>query len=374
MTNLTRVAVLLLLATPASVLAQTPETPSHCARPTAFEIARSQALSARSGGYYAAQDMSVSFTPESWSSKGLGLTALALDTSGAMSWGVGPKWYRRLADGDDFSASVFAQVVGGTMDTAVTIAPRTSGRFIDSAIGGTVGYKDYTFGIEAHYSDAPRLAEGTQGRIGAMRGSRVMFRTGYRFKHYAVGAGPCAAFDAQLAEAKAKEAEAERVQSATTQPHVEFSFSANGPQHPYAEFPGLAFSAAQLFPKSPAWGWAALGEVDLSYVRKGWTAGARVYSRSQGLQEGRFGLAPYAQLLVGATAGGREGIINSDGGSTLQPGVGISIGGGHRAFVLQYDYRVVRGGVIRDDHMPGFTRSMSGKRISIGAVWRFDQR
>lgn len=381
MTKLIRVALALsalLISTPelAQIEAQ-PEARTEAqtvgcsTTPTVFEMGSSRGISARSGGYYPAQQMSLAITPESWSQKGLGLVLESLDTSGAMAWGIGPRWYRRFADSDDFSATIFAQAAAGKMDTALVITPETKGRFIDTAIGATVGYKNYTIGLEAHYADAPTLAP-TKSPVGAVKGSRVMLHMGYGFKHYSGDVGPCATSERHLAEVKA--AEDARQQRAATQPHLELGIAANGPQHAYAEFPGIALSAVQLHPKSPAWGWASLAEYDGSYVRQGWTAGARIYSRSQGLQDGNFGVTPFAQLMVGVTAGGDSGIIHSVGGPTIQPGVGIVVGGGQRAFLVQVDYRSVRGGAIRNDREPGASQSMTSQRISIGYVMRFDRR
>lgn len=372
MHTITRAALILLLAVPDPVFAQGAAPSTTCTTPTAFEIAQATAVTAHSGGYYAARQTGVSFTPESWSKLGLGLTAATLDTSGAMAWGVGPKWYRRVTDSDDFSATLFAQVLAGKMDTAVTIAPETKGSFVQPGLGVSLGYKNYTVGLEADYAVAPRLAAGTERRAGSVRGSRVLLRLGYGFKHYSGDSGACAAPEARAAQLIAKEAE--RRQRATTQARLELGVSANGPQHPYADMPGVALSASENRPMSSAWGVAAVQELDSSYVRKGLVAGARVYSRSAAVQEGRFGVTAFAQVLGGISIGGQSGIIHSTGGATVQPGVGLVLGGGQRAFLVQFDYRFVRGVAITDDHMPGFTRSMSGKRISFGWVWRLDRR
>lgn len=169
------------------------------------------------------------------------------------------------------------------------------------------------------------------------------------------------------ASAFAQSAGTDGQQPASPSSHKEISLSFNGPQHPYAEFPGLALAGVQ----KTDFGVAVVGEVDLSYVRTTISAGPRIYAGGARLANGGVTVAAFAQVLGGATIGGREGIINSTGGATVQPGVGLTMGGRRHAFQVQVDYRIVSGGQILDDHMPGLTRKMTGKRISLGWVWRF---
>jgi len=158
-------------------------------------------------------------------------------------------------------------------------------------------------------------------------------------------------------------------------PAFEISVGFNGPQYRTAEFPGLTLSAAINLTETPTRGLAAIGEIDASYLRLGRMAGARIYRRTGPLYATRRSLAYFGQFLLGGVTGGESGVVSSQGGFAVQPGVGIDYGRGARAFHLQFDYRAVPGGFIDDARMPDeHAATLSGARVFLGLTWRFFPR
>ena len=62
-----RTALLLVLIAPGSAFADASDPSPSCTAATVFQVSQGSAVTAHSGGYYAARQMSFSVTPESWS-------------------------------------------------------------------------------------------------------------------------------------------------------------------------------------------------------------------------------------------------------------------------------------------------------------------
>ena len=154
-------------------------------------------------------------------------------------------------------------------------------------------------------------------------------------------------------------------------PTVEVAAGFTMPQLPQAEFPGATASIAVIVPRAPKWGAALIADVEGSYLINSKTAGARVYGRSGPLFSGRRTVSYFGQLLLGKATGSVEGVLRSEGGFVVEPGVGLDYGAGARAFHFQVGYRRVRDGVVYDSRVPGDpTDRLSGKRITLGMTWR----
>jgi hypothetical protein len=158
-------------------------------------------------------------------------------------------------------------------------------------------------------------------------------------------------------------------------PTVELAAGFNLEQLPQAEFPGATASIAVIVPRAPRWGAALVADVDGSYLISSTTAGARVYGRSGPLFSGRRTVSYFGQLLLGNATGSVEGVLRSEGGFVVEPGVGLDYGAGARAFHVQVGYRRVRNGVVYDSRVPGDPPDrLSGKRITVGMTWRLRPR
>jgi hypothetical protein len=158
-------------------------------------------------------------------------------------------------------------------------------------------------------------------------------------------------------------------------PAVEMAVGFNLAQLPEAEFPGLAGSLVLNRSWTSQYGVALVAEGDSSYLMPSVAAGARIFGRSGPLFTENRALTYFGQVLVGAVAGQVQGVLQSQGGLMVQPGVGFDYGAGYGGFHMQVDYRVVPDGVIDDARQPGkHIDRLSGPRLVLGMMWRFRAR
>lgn len=156
-------------------------------------------------------------------------------------------------------------------------------------------------------------------------------------------------------------------------PRVELTIGLSGPELPQAQLPGVTASLALNRARNSAQGAALVTQIDLiSYLRRGVMAGPRLYGRSASLFGQRRALTYFGQVLLGAVVGEASGVIRSNGGFGIQPGVGADWGRGARAIRVQFDYRIVPGGIVEDSRLlaPQIA-SLSGPRVVLGGTWRF---
>jgi len=156
-------------------------------------------------------------------------------------------------------------------------------------------------------------------------------------------------------------------------PRVELTIGVSGPELPQAQFPGVTASLAVNRARKFNQGSALVAQIDLiSYLRRGLMAGPRVYRRSAPLFGQRRTLTYFGQILLGAVVGEESGVVRSNGGFGIQPGVGADWGRGARAIRVQFDYRIVPGGIVEDSRLlvPQIAR-LSGPRFVVGGTWRF---
>ena len=152
-------------------------------------------------------------------------------------------------------------------------------------------------------------------------------------------------------------------------PPLELTLGVNGPQHAFAEFPGLTLALAVLIPLNTKLGIGIVGDLDASYVRPARAAGVRFYARGESLASGKRPTV-FVQVLAGSAKGLVSGIISATGGFLIQPGVGLSYGGRHTALHVEYDYRRVSGGRIYNSQTPGTSEPFPRYRIVIGLTLR----
>lgn len=158
-------------------------------------------------------------------------------------------------------------------------------------------------------------------------------------------------------------------------PTVEVGVGFNMSQLPQAEFPGFTGSVAVIRPSTSTRGMALVADVDASYLMSSTVAGLRAYGRSGPLFGERKTMTYFAHLLVGAVHGSMQGVLRSEGGFAVQPGVGLDYGAGSRAFRVQVDYRRVASGVVYDSRVPGRpVDRLSGPRVVLGMTWRLRPR
>lgn len=157
-----------------------------------------------------------------------------------------------------------------------------------------------------------------------------------------------------------------------TTPAAEIALGVNFPQFDAAQFPGLLASGAVTVTRRPRLGAAIVGEADASLFRSAVMGGARVYFRSRPLYERSPTFTWYGQLLVGRLRAERSGVQYSNGGSAVQPGVGVDFGAGAHAIRLEFDDRRVPNGVVHDERVTtGPIATLSGHRVALAWVYRF---
>lgn len=161
-------------------------------------------------------------------------------------------------------------------------------------------------------------------------------------------------------------------------PAVEFTVGSNvsGPKFPGAQFPDMAVSLAVNRASKPTRGAALVAEFDvIANSGRGLMAGPRVYARNGPLFAGRTTVTYFGQILAGAVLSEESGVVRSRGGFGTQPGAGIDFGVGARALRLQYDHRIVPGGVVEDSRRsPPEIARLSGPRFVVGYTQRFLSR
>ena len=154
-------------------------------------------------------------------------------------------------------------------------------------------------------------------------------------------------------------------------PTAEVAVGFSAPQLPQAEFPGFTGSVALIFPKTSTWGAAVVADVEGSYLIESTTAGPRVFVRTGPLFNRHRTLTTFAQLLMGKATGSIEGVLRSEGGRVIEPGIGFDYGAGRTAFRLQVGYRHVAKGLVYDSRVPGGpTDRLSRMRVVLGMTWR----
>jgi hypothetical protein len=156
-----------------------------------------------------------------------------------------------------------------------------------------------------------------------------------------------------------------------TTPLLEATAGVNLQQLPQAEFPGLTASVVVNRASTSRVGVAIVGDGELSYLQFGVTAGPRVYGRTGPLFGEHRVVSAFGQLLVGGVAGATEGVMRSQGGVAVQPGIGFDYGAGAGGFHMQFDYRKIRDGFVEDSRVAGARTDLSGPRLIFGMVWRF---
>ena len=161
-------------------------------------------------------------------------------------------------------------------------------------------------------------------------------------------------------------------------PTVEMTIGTNvsTPKFPGAQFPDLAVSLAVNRASKPTRGAAMVAEFDvIANSGRGLMAGPRVYARNRPLFAGRTTVSYFGQILAGAVLSEESGVVRSRGGFGTQPGAGIDFGAGARALRLQYDHRIVPGGVVEDSRRsPPEIARLSGPRVVVGYTARFLSR
>ena len=155
---------------------------------------------------------------------------------------------------------------------------------------------------------------------------------------------------------------------------VEATVGFTGPA-PYADFPTLVASLAVNLGRKPRYGAALVGDFDASYLRLGLMAGPRIYGRSGPLSGGPMTLTYFGQFLAGTVIGGVSGVIRTSGGFGMLPGAGLDFGLSQVAARAQIDYRIVPGGYMDDERIPGrHVSGLSGLRVVVGSTVRFPLR
>lgn len=281
---------------------------------------------------------------------------------GMLGWTVGARrsWARRLTTEHEVFLNGYAQLSAGRMQTAVKVANGYGGTVVQPSVGIAVTYKAIAAFVQVDYRVAPARPDALATRVADTSGPRLLVGSGWRF-------GLRDQPDAKRAPNATSAAPAHH------DPRVELTLGFNGPQYWTAEFPGISFSAAANVIRSRNWGAAIVAEGDASYVRVSRSLGARVFARTSNLESGGHGVTAWLQVLGGYVDGGRQGIIVSNGGTLVQPGVGVAIGSAKKSFVVQIDRQNVSGGVIHDE-MRGDVAAMGRTRKTLGFVWRFRDR
>jgi len=158
-------------------------------------------------------------------------------------------------------------------------------------------------------------------------------------------------------------------------PRLEAAVAFVAPQLPQAEAPGLAGSIAFVLPRTSTWGLGIVGDAEAAYLMGTATAGVRIYRRTTPLYAEHRVLSYFGQILVGHATGSVSGVLHSEGGTVLEPDLGLDYGSGRYAFHLQAGYRQVANGVVYDSRVPGGpTDQLSGLRVVIGMTWRMLSR
>jgi hypothetical protein len=118
---------------------------------------------------------------------------------------------------------------------------------------------------------------------------------------------------------------------ARSNPIVELTLGFDGPVHEAAEFPGIALAGAVLIPRGDRFGFGVVGEIDAAYL--------------------------HARLI--------------------QPGIGVTYGGLHKAVHIQIDYHHLADPVITKSGKTGepvTTETLPNYRFMFGFTWRLCAR
>jgi len=353
------------LAIPAVSFAQAaaPSTATSAVSPARVQITNAYQVPAIGPDRrYLTTEMALLVSPQFLATRGLSLVGnadMAYGLSGRTA-GMRRSWARRLTAAHDVFLNGYAQLSAGRMQTAVKVANGYGGTVVQPSVGIEATYKSIAVFVQADYRVAPARPDALASRVADLRGPRLLVGSGWRF---GVRGQP----DAKRSPNAVPAAPVHH------DPRMELGLGFNGPQYWTAEFPGIAFSAAANVYRSRNWGAAIVVEGDASYVRVSRGLGARVFARTSNLESGGRGVTAWMQMLAGHVAGGREGIIVSNGGTLVQPGAGVAIGSSKKSMVVQIDRQNVSGGMIHDE-MRGDVAAMSRVRTTIGLVWRFRDR
>ena len=129
---------------------------------------------------------------------------------------------------------------------------------------------------------------------------------------------------------------------------------------------------AVMLPRTSTWGAGLVADVEGSYLLQTNTAGLRVYRRTGLLFNQHRTVTYFAQILAGQATGSASGVLRSEGGRVIEPGVGLDYGSGRRTFHLQVGYRRVVEGVVYDSRLPGEpVDRLSKTRVVVGMTLRF---
>lgn len=155
-------------------------------------------------------------------------------------------------------------------------------------------------------------------------------------------------------------------------PQVEMTIGFSGISE-YAQFPLMTASLAINRARNFNQGAALVTELDvIAAFTRGLMAGPRVYGRSAPLFGEVRTLTYFGQVLVGAVLAEESGVIRSNGGFGIQPGVGADWGRGAGAFRVQLSYRIVPGGVIEDSRLAApQIATLSELRFLVGYTKRY---
>lgn len=153
------------------------------------------------------------------------------------------------------------------------------------------------------------------------------------------------------------------------------STSVNEPEFPGGQFPEMTVSFAVNRAWRPNLGAALVADIDvISDFRRAMMAGPRIYRRSGPLFAGQRTVTYFGQVLAGTVQSEESGVVRSNGGFGIQPGAGIEVGGGNLALHVQIAHRIVPGGFVEDDRLPGQKTVLSGPRYVGGLTWRLLSR
>lgn len=266
-----------------------------------------------------------------------------------MSVAAGVQRSRTL--GDNVSQGARAKLFGQVLVGALAVWPGrgNGGLLVQPGVGMSYGDK-----MALHVQVDYRLSPGSE--INGHSANTVRFSAGFtrRFRSRTIVTrnGTCAAAETMRQQPPPP---------VVSTPPIELGFAFNGPQYWTAEFPGIALSAALNRSLGSHVGAALIGEYDAAYARPSLTGGARIYTASAG----RWRAKLFAQALVGATTGQREGIIQGYGGATTLVGAGVMLGTARRSFFIQVDHRHISGGHIVDE-MRHTDDPIPSKRVAFG--------